>query len=66
MGKQSGFSPRTKDAVAGGGIDGARAVIAEIGTVEEFTYGGRFKSDPQAAVRVVYEVEGLEKPWEDH
>lgn len=60
------FSLRTKDATSGGGTEGASAVIAEIGFVGEFTYGGRQKDKPQAALRVVFEIDGFDKPWEQH
>ena len=61
-----GLSLRTKDASAGGGIDGAKAVVSEIGWVDEFTYGGRHKDKPQAALRVLLDIAGFEKPWEQH
>lgn len=60
------FSLRTKDATDGGGIEGALATISEIGFVEEFTYGGRQKDRPQAALRVVYAIDGFDRPWEQH
>jgi hypothetical protein len=60
------FSVRTKDATEGGGTEGAHAVIKEIGWVDEFTYGGRQKDKPQAALRCEYEIEGFDKPWEQH
>lgn len=60
------FSVRTKDATQGGGIEGALATITEIGYVDEFTYGGRQKDKPQAALRVVYAVDGMDKPWEQN
>lgn len=69
MGKKSsggGFSLRTKDAVDGGGTEGALATLTEIGFVDEFTYGGRFKDSPVAALHVVYDIEGFEKPWDQH
>lgn len=68
MGKtKTGFSLRTKDATEGGGIEGALATIAEIGFVEEFTYGGRHKDKPAAALRVVFDIPGVgDKPWEQH
>jgi hypothetical protein len=62
----SGFSLRTQDATSGGGIEGALATIAEIGFVDEFTYGGRQKDKPQAALCVKYEIEGFDKPWEQN
>lgn len=61
-----GFSYRREDATDGGGVDGALATIAEIGFVEGFTYGGRHKDKPSIALRTVYEIEGFDKPWEDH
>lgn len=61
-----GFSVRTKDATNGGGTEGAKAVIDEIGFVEGFTYGGRQKDNPQAALRVVFNIDGFDKPWEQH
>lgn len=61
-----GFSVRTKDATSGGGIEGAAAVIQEIHYVDEFTYGGRQKDKPQAALRVLYRIDGFDKPWEQH
>jgi hypothetical protein len=61
-----GLSLRSKDATKGGGIEGALATISEIGFVDEFTYGGRQKDNPQAALRVVFDIEGQEKPWEQH
>jgi hypothetical protein len=64
--KQAGFSFKREDATDGGGIEGALATIDEIGFVEGFTYGGRHKDKPVIALRTVYRVEGLEKPWEDH
>lgn len=66
MAKGQGFSLRTKDATEGGGIEGAMATVAEIGFVDEFTYGGRQKDRPQAALRVEYHIEGFQKPWEQH
>jgi hypothetical protein len=63
---KTGFSFRREDATDGGGIEGALATIDEIGFVEGFTYGGRHKDKPVIALRTVYRVEGLEKPWEDH
>lgn len=62
-----GFSTRRENAVEGGG--GNIAVVKEIGWVEEFTYGGRHKDKPSAALRTVFEFEGGEKKtvtWEDH
>lgn len=65
--KGDGFSLRTKDAVeGGGGTEGALATITEIDFVDEFTYGGRFREDPQAALRVVFDIDGQKKPWEQH
>jgi hypothetical protein len=64
--KQSGFSLRTADATSGGGIEGATATISEIGFVGEFTYGGRQKDKPQAALRVEYTIDGFDKPWEQN
>jgi hypothetical protein len=57
--------PRRENATEGGGIDGALATIKEIGYVQEFTYGGR-QSKPQAALRVVFDIDDMEKPWEQH
>ena len=59
------MSMRREDATAGGGIDGAMATIKEIGYVSKFDYGGR-QSKTQAALRVVYAIDGMEKPWEQH
>jgi hypothetical protein len=64
--ERSGFSYRSSDATDGGGTEGALATITEIGFVDEFTYQGRQKDKPQAALRVVYEIDGFKKPWEDH
>lgn len=61
-----GLSLRTKDASQGGGTEGATAVIKSIGWVDEFTYGGRQKDKPQAALEVVYEIEGFDKPWDQN
>ncbi len=61
-----GLSLRTKDAVDGGGTEGALATISEIGFVDEFTYGGRFKDSPSAALHVVFDIEGFNKPWDQH
>jgi hypothetical protein len=61
-----GVSLLGKDATSGGGTEGALATIAEIGFVDEFTYGGRQKDKPQAALRVVFEIDGFDKPWEQH
>lgn len=67
MGKNSGgLSLRTKDATSGGGTEGALATISEIGFVDEFTYGGRQKDKPQAAIGVVYTIDGFQKPWDQH
>lgn len=60
------FSLRTADATDGGGIEGALATITEIGFVDEFTYGGRQKDNPQAALRLVYTIDGFDRPWEQH
>jgi hypothetical protein len=60
------FSLRTKDATQGGGIEGALATIQEIGFIDKFTYGGRQKDNPQAALRVVYAVDGMDRPWEQN
>ena len=65
-GAGGGFSLRTKDGTEGGGIEGALATITEIGFVEKFTYGGRQKDKPQTALRVEYDIEGFQKPWEQH
>ena len=62
----NGFSLRTKDAVDGGGTEGALAAITEIGFVEGFTYGGRQKDKPQIALHVVYAIEGFDKPWDQN
>ena len=64
--ERSGFSLRTADATDGGGIEGALATITEIEFVSKFTYGGRQKDKPQAALRVEYKIEGFDKPWEQH
>lgn len=61
-----GLSLRSKDASAGGGTEGALATITEIGFVDEFTYGGRQKDKPSAALHVVFDIEGFEKPWDQH
>lgn len=63
---KAAFSLRTADATDGGGIEGALATIGEIGFVDEFTYGGRQKDKPQAALYIKYEVEGFDKPWEQN
>src|SRR3990167_8005313 len=63
-GNGGGFSTRREAAVEGGG--GGAAVLKEIGWVEEFTYGGRHKDKPSAALRTVYEIQGMKEPWEDH
>src|SRR3954462_742309 len=60
------LSLRTKDATKGGGTEGALATIAEIGFVDEFTYGGRQKDKTQAAPRGEFHIEGFDKPWEQH
>lgn len=61
----SNASLRRKDATAGGGIDGATAVISEAEFVQEFDYGGR-QSKTVAALRIVFDIEGFDKPWEQH
>ncbi len=69
MGKTTsggGLSLRTADATKGGGTEGALATITEINFVDEFTYGGRQKDNPQAALNVVFEIEGFEKPWDQN
>lgn len=57
--------PRRENATSGGGIDGASATISEIGYVADFDYGGR-QSKTQAALRVVYDIDDMDKPWEQH
>ncbi len=64
--EEAGLSFRTKDATSGGGTEGAQANIKEIEWVDEFTYGGRQKDKPQAALRVVFVIDGFDKPWEQH
>ena len=64
--QSGGMSLRSKDAVSGGGTEGALATIAEIGFIDEFTYGGRHKDKPQAALRVQYDIDGMDKPWIDN
>lgn len=61
-----GFSLRPEDGTEGGGTEGALATITEIDFVQEFTYGGRYKDKPSAALRVVFEIDGFDKPWEQH
>ena len=60
------FSLRRENATEGGGTEGALATITEIGFVEKFTYGGRFKDSPSAALHVVFNIDGFEKPWDQH
>ena len=59
------LSFRPEDATEGGGTEGARAVISEIEFVDEFTYGGRI-AKPVAALRVLFTIDGFDKPWEQH
>lgn len=66
MAKNKAMSVRAADATEGGGINGARAVLTEVENVQEFQYPGRSDIGPQAALRVVYEIDGQEKPWEQH
>lgn len=61
-----GLSLRTKDQTEGGGTEGALAKIGAIGFVDEFTYGGRFKDSPSAALQAVFEIQGFEKDWDQH
>lgn len=61
-----GLSLRRKDAVKGGGTEGALATITEIGFIDEFTYGGTQRNNPAAALQVIFEIEGFKKPWEEH
>lgn len=61
-----GFSLRPEDGTKGGGTEGATATITEIDFVQEFTYGGRYKDKPSSALRVVFEIDGFDKPWEQH
>lgn len=65
-GEGGGLSLRTKDATSGGGTEGALATIREINWVDEFTYGGRQKDNPQAALSVVYDIDGFDKSWDDN
>lgn len=61
-----GFSLRPEDGTKGGGTEGAVATLTEIDFVQEFTYGGRYKDKPSSALRVVFEIDGFDKPWEQH
>lgn len=61
-----GLSLRAKDVTKGGGTEGALATLATIGFVDEFTYGGRQKDKPQAALNVIYEIDGFPKPWDQN
>jgi len=40
--------------------------VTELEYVQEHTYGGRQKKKPQCAIRAVYEIDGFDKPWEQH
>lgn len=64
MSKQDGFSARRDDAVDGGGIEGALATMDEVVIVDDFTYGGKF--DAQVALKVTYDIDGMERPWEQN
>lgn len=66
MAKKTAMSVNAKDATEGGGIAGALATITEIENVQEFTYPGGGGNGTQAALRVVYDIEGQDKPWEQH
>lgn len=72
MGKKGnvggGLSPWPEDGIEGGGTEGAIATITEIDCVQEFTYGGRFKDKPSAALRVVFHIPEIQKhpEWEQH
>lgn len=53
--KTGKFSARAKDAVAGGGINGAIATIEKARVLQEFTYGGRFRDNPSAAIELTFD-----------
>lgn len=65
-GNGGGLSLMPEDQVEGGGTEGALATITEIDFVQEFTYGGRFKDSPVAALHVVFDIDGFDKPWDQH
>ena len=64
--QKTAMSMRTSDATEGGGIAGALATITEIENVQEFEYPGGKGNGAQAALRVVYDIEGQDRPWEQH
>lgn len=59
----SNASLRKADQTQGGGA--RQATITEIAFVDDFDYGGR-QSKAQAALKVVFEIDGFQKPWDQH
>ncbi len=61
------LSLKSSDGTEGGGTEGALATIKEIEFVDEFDYNGKSNAKgPQAALRVLFDIDGFEKPWEQH
>lgn len=61
------LSLNSADGTEGGGTEGALATIKEIEFVDEFDYGGRSNAKgTQAALRVLFAIDGFEKDWEQH
>lgn len=61
------LSLNAADGTEGGGTEGALATIKEIEFVDEFDYGGRSNAKgTQAALRVLFAIDGFEKDWEQH
>lgn len=64
MATTANASLRKSDQTQGGGGP-KTATVSEIEFVGEFDYGGR-QSKAQAALRVVFTIDGFQKPWEQH